>query len=80
MQAGRERVERGAVSRLEESWSKRGMRVSDVLLLMRAMMSLTMMEAGVEGDWGLELGEMCGCRIGATLLLLLVMMGTLPIG
>jgi hypothetical protein len=56
------------------------MRVSDVLLLMRAMMSLTMMEAGVEGDWGLELGEMCDCRIGATLLLLLVMMGTLPIG
>jgi hypothetical protein len=85
MHAGRERVERGAFSRLEESGSKRGMRVSDVLLLMIATTTLTMMVAGVEGDWGLGLGGRCGCRIGATLLLLgkttmMTMMRTLPIG
>jgi hypothetical protein len=61
------------------------MRAIDALLLMIATMPLTMMVAGVEGDWKLELGEMCGCRIGATLLLLLAMatmmtmMGASPI-
>jgi hypothetical protein len=85
MQAGRERVERETASRLEESGSKRGMRAIDALLLMIATMPLTMMVAGVEGDWKLELGEMCGCQIGATLLLLLAMatmmtmMGASPI-
>jgi hypothetical protein len=85
MQAGRERVERKTVSRLEDSGSKRGMRAIDALLLMIATMPLTTMVAGVEGDWELELGEMCGCRIGATLLLLLAMatmmttMGASPI-
>ncbi len=61
------------------------MRAIDALLLMIATMPLTMMVAGVEGDWELELGEMCGCQIGATLLLLLAMatmmtiMGASPI-